>query len=264
MVKAGPRIGFNSAALIRLLAELAQTELAQTKLAQTELAPSKQPLAERLGLWLGWADAIALATALTGPAAVAAVAVGAGALAARPFGETSSARVAADDLARVRADLAQAIGTDAALLGSDGPAGNAADFSPFRRHYQAQQRVMAARIGPLRARVRAAVAGASPRLGQLAALDATLDNALGARERKLLAAVPSWLEKRFHHLRQAHLATPAAAPAPGGAAQCPPPAAWRAVFYNELQAVLRAEIDLRLQPVDGLIDALHQAQHHEP
>ena len=252
MVKAGPRIGFNSAALIRLLADLAQTEP----------APPKQPLAERLGLWLGWADAISLATALNGPAAAAAV-VGAGAPAARP-GASSPARAAADAVARVRADLAQAIGADAGLLASDQPPGNVADFLPFRRHYQAQQRVMAARIGPLRARVRAVVAGVSPRLGQLAALDATLDNALGARERSVLAAVPSWLEKRFHHLRQAHLATPAAAPAPGGLAPCPPPAAWRAVFCNEVQAVLRAEIDLRLQPVDGLIDALHQALHHEP
>lgn len=235
MVKAGPRIGFNSAALIRLLADLAQTEP----------APSKQPLAERLGLWLGWADAIALATALNGPAAVMAGAV------------APAARAVAADLARVRADLAQAIGTDAGLAGSDGPGGHAADFAPFRRHYQAQQRVMAARISPLRARVRAALAGASPRLSQLAALDATLDHALGARERSLLAAVPSWLEKRFHHLRQAHQATPAAAPAPGSAAQCPPPAAWRTVFCNEVQAVLHAEIDLRLQPVDGLVEALN-------
>ena len=238
MVKAGPRIGFNSAALIRLLADLAVAEP----------AVSKQPLAERLGLWLGWADAISLATALNGPAVAVAVAV---APAARPG--AGAAAQAADDVARVRADLAQAfaaeavitqpITTDAGGSAPDTAIDDAVDFfSPYRRHHQAQQRLMAARIGPLRARVRAAVARASPQLGQLAALDAALDEALGARERRLLATVPGLMARRFQQLRQAQaLANPAG---------------WLAVFCSEMQAVLRAEMDLRLQPIDGLVDAM--------
>lgn len=238
MVKTRPRIGFNSAALIRLLADLAVAEP----------AVSKQPLAERLGLWLGWAEAISLATALTGSAAVA----------ARP-GASAHARAAADDVARVRADLAQAFSVQAITAEAGGSTtgmartmapdtapdmaiDRGADFLPYRRHHQAQQRLMAARIGPLRARVRAAAARVSAPLGQLAALDAALDEALGARERSLLATVPGLMARRFQHLRQA---PPAAHPA-----------GWLAVFCSEMQAVLHAEMDLRLQPIAGLVDAM--------
>jgi hypothetical protein len=31
---------------------------------------------------------------------------------------------------------------------------------------------------------------------------------------------------------------------------------WLAVFAADMQAVLRAELELRMQPVDGLLDAL--------
>lgn len=246
MVKTRPRIGFNSAALIRLLADLAVAEP----------AVSKQPLAERLGLWLGWAEAISLATALTGSAAVA----------ARP-GASAHARAAADDVARVRADLAQAFSVQAITAEAGGSTtgmdrtmapdtvsdtapdmaiDRGADFLPYRRHHQAQQRLMAARIGPLRARVRAAAARVSAPLGQLAALDAALDEALGARERSLLATVPGLMARRFQHLRHA---PPAAHPA-----------GWLAVFCSEMQAVLHAEMDLRLQPIAGLVDAMSTPQ----
>ncbi|MBW8848002.1 MAG: DUF3348 family protein, partial [Burkholderiales bacterium] len=33
---------------------------------------------------------------------------------------------------------------------------------------------------------------------------------------------------------------------------------WRARFWADLQRALQAELDLRLQPVLGLIEALHQ------
>ncbi|HSI56720.1 MAG TPA: DUF3348 family protein, partial [Ideonella sp.] len=50
---------FNSSTLVRLLAELTTADV----------AGSKQSLAERLGLWLGWADAISLSAALNGHSA---------------------------------------------------------------------------------------------------------------------------------------------------------------------------------------------------
>jgi hypothetical protein len=99
-------------------------------------------------------------------------------------------------------------------------------------------------IEALRAHVRQSLARASPRLAQLAALDAALDSLLvGAREQRLLAQVPAFLERRFEQLRPAD-------PTDDDDGR------WRTLFEQEFQAVLRAELDLRLQPVIGLLDAL--------
>jgi hypothetical protein len=56
----------------------------------------------------------------------------------------------------------------------------------------------------LRSRLRQALAGASTRLRLLAALDEALDRILTARERQLLATLPSLLERRFQQLLAAH------------------------------------------------------------
>ncbi len=37
------------------------------------------------------------------------------------------------------------------------------------------------------------------------------------------------------------------------------PGAWLAVFQNDMQSVLRAELDIRFQPVEGLLAALRDS-----
>jgi len=235
-----PRTSFHSSNLVRLLAALDVTAV----------AGSTQTFAERLSPWLDWTDAIALSAALqAGGAAPAQAPANIGAL--------------RDDLARVRADLVQSITTDDGLVAAPpGPRASAAapgaaaddstaDFSPCRRSYLAQQRAMDARIGALRLRVRAALSRQSAGLRQLAALDAVLDDALLARERHLLASIPSLLEQHFERQHQQHQARhgPSA------------PAAWLTLFRQDMQRVLLAELDVRLQPVDGLVDALDALGH---
>lgn len=106
----------------------------------------------------------------------------------------------------------------------------------YHQSYAAMQRLMAERIGALRSRLRALLQRASPRLARLAALDAAMEDLLRLRERHLLSHVPA--------LAQAHIAPEGAEPGDAGRAQ---------------QTLLRAELELRLQPVDGLIEALEQA-----
>ena len=96
-------------------------------------------------------------------------------------------------------------------------------------------------IDALRGHLRQTLAQATPRLAQLAALDAVLDQMLGGREQKLLAGVPAWLKARFEQLRQSH------------------PDDWPPLFEHELQQTLLAELDLRLQPLLGLVEALDAA-----
>jgi hypothetical protein len=134
----------------------------------------------------------------------------------------------------------------------------AAAYAPYRRLYEAHQREMELSIQPLRVNVREAVAKASPSLKKLADLDETLEKILRDRESKLLWKVPVLLRKRFEQLFKEHqqkLADAQQADNPAGWAQA---GGWLARFCNDMQMVLLAEVELRLQPTMGLIEAFKQ------
>lgn len=246
MAQGLPRTRFNTSSLVRALADLVDADV----------PGSKQSFAERLGQWVDFPDALSLFSALNAGAADA-PAVRSG----TPSTGSAAARKA---FAEVRDALAESITNDGvttpgrARIELPAPAPNAsvgcaADFAPYHRYYLAHQRDMSAGISPLRANIRAALARQSPKLKRLAALDAVLDNALAVRERNLLATVPGLLARRFEQLHQGALADGQTTEAPARWMQ---PGGWLAVFCGEMQAVLRAELDLRLQPVAGLIAAL--------
>lgn len=205
-------------------------------LLQWGVAPAPAaPVAERLGGWLGWAEAIGLSQLLaTAPAAGANAAARSEGLA---WADAALARLqeeltaAFDDalLARESAELAPESVPLADLL------------APYRLHHAQQQRSMAARVASLRERLRPRLAEASGPLARLAQLDAVFERAVAQQERPLLAGLPALLTRRA----ETHHATD--------------PRRWRARFWADLQRALRAELDLRLQPVLGLLEALHQA-----
>ncbi len=224
------RTSFTGSALIRLLAQLADAEAPE----------SKQAFAERLSQWLGWTDAISLSAALNTPAAPAA-----GPRAA-PLNKAEA------DVARVRAALTRAITEEGASAAPPPPAPGEpvdpkAEFAVYRRRYVARQQAMEAGIAPLRERLRGTLAGVSAEMARLAAVDAVMEQVLRDREHVLLAGVPRLLEKRFERLCRAEADAPADGASPGG---------WHDVFASDLQRVLLAELEVRLQPVEGLLDAL--------
>lgn len=249
MARGLPRTSFNSSRLVRLLADFSVTEVAE----------SKQSFAERLGQWLDFRDAMALFSALNENA-------GSGTTTPAQAPPAAS-RTIDEELVRLRHALAESITTDGVLKTGNVriklpiPAAHlavesAADFSPYHRYYLAHQRDMAAGIGPLRGKARATLAGLSPALRRLAALDAVMDQAMATRERNLLSMVPLLLAKRFEHLYKAHQAARGETPVADDPAQWMQAGGWLAAFCRDLQAVLLAELDLRLEPVAGLIEAL--------
>ena len=127
------------------------------------------------------------------------------------------------------------------------------DFPTYRRHYVAQQQQMEDRIAPLRARLRRVLALQSPELARLAALDAVAERLLGEPERRLLASLPTLLEKRFAKLRAEAESESVADDAAASSAAAPP---WQPHFQQELDGLLQAELDLRWQPIAGLLAAL--------
>lgn len=142
-------------------------------------------------------------------------------------------------------------------------ADSAADFSPYHRYYLAHQRDMGAAIAALRSNARKALAALSPAHKQLAQLDIAFENILTARERNLLASIPLLLAKRFAQRYQDHRDT-LAADAGDDPADWTQPGSWLEAFCQDTQAVLLAELELRLKPVAGLIAALGAASDNTP
>jgi hypothetical protein len=244
MTRALTRTNFHSSPLIRTLADLAVIETAGPAAA----------LGEKLGLWIDFADAISLTGVLN-----------AGTLDAPSSRMGSSV---ADEFAKSRAGLEAAITkssspntgrtrAELSLPALDEPLDDPKLYAPLRRYHLAHQRDMENSVRLVRAKVRDGVAASAPQLLQLVALDAAFEGILVEREARLLSTIPSLMEKRFNQLRKAYLQTLQTQPADDKPALWMKPGAWLARFCTELQTVLLAELDLRLQPAVGLLEALH-------
>lgn len=191
------------------------------QMTQVEANGPEPSFVETLGRWLHWTDAVALSAALGAPSAA-------------PASPPQTARAATTGAAqrefeRVRGALVATIDDDSELRTESDPAA-------LRRHYLERQQTMDSAISALRKRLRAALARRSPAHARLAATDAALEAALAPRERSALSALPGLLDE--HWRRALQDASPLA--------RC----------ADELRGLLRAELELRLQPVQGLLEAL--------
>lgn len=232
MVQAPQRPPVHGPTFIRLLANLVGADV----------PPAPPSLADHLGRWLDWSHAIALSTALDG----------------KPAATDSDARDSASEeheCARIRRSLAGAIVGDRVPAGPPRRAGGetgeadapeAVDYPMFRQRHLSLQRSMQAATGELRGRLRDTLAGKSAAMARLATVDAAMEAALSPREQSLLAHVPDLLGQHFERLHQA-------APAQATPAS---PGAWLEAFRQDRQSVLLAELDVRFQPVEGLLAAL--------
>ena len=231
------RRNFSSSKLVRMLGSVSGVEV----------ATSSQDVAGQLAQWLNAFDAMAL------HAAHQSIEAGPAGAAARVLPDAAQAQAAIEALEQehrqVRATLEKSIQSSGAPQpGSTRPRTGVAalpaayetgiDYTPYRRAYTEQQRLMDLKIAPLRDHVRQAMAEASPALQQLATLDAALDQMLSARASRLWLAGPQLMARRFEQLRK------------GGAE----PDTWLDDFGREMQQTQLAELDARLQPVLGLIE----------
>lgn len=209
-------------------------------------APSQGPapdtdLAQRLGHWVSAFDAIGLQAAHKAIQAVGAP-VPAGMRASRPAGNL------ADDFARARGALVQAISLPPTLP-------NEFTYAAYKRRHLELQRQMEQMVGALREHVRETLARGALSLRQLAALDAALEKVIARREQALLPLAVALLERRFEQLRKAHAAQVKADAAEDDPMTWRRAGAWLHTFENDWRQVLLAELDLRLEPVAGLVEA---------
>ncbi len=243
-----PSSSSTGSAFIRLLSRLDERDVRE----------SRQSFSDRLSQWLGWTDAIALSATLSAgvPSATTASTSSSGV-------EAPSAE--AGQCARVRSAAAQAIAEDMRAIALEAHPDDG--FAPYRRRYVARQQAMAASIEPLRARLRETLAVRSPAMAKLAEIDAVMERVLAPHEHRLLATVPALLDRHFKRLRrQAEKALADASnddnvnrdennTAPDSHTD-----AWREAFGKDMHNVLLAELDIRLQPAQALLEALRAAR----
>jgi hypothetical protein len=218
------------------------------RLIDVGVTPAQQPLSQRLSQWLDWTHSLALSAALDGEPVVGG-------------GSVSPLACEEEECAHARAALARAITGDGASAAArpsptvEGSTDTRVDYAPFRQRYHAMQRSMQSATGRLRGRLRDRLAQGTVDMARLAEVDAAMERALSPREQTLLAAVPTLLGEHFERLRQAGHASLANEPASQDK-PATPSGAWLDVFRRDMQSVLLAELDLRFQPVDGLLAAL--------
>ncbi|WP_222423785.1 DUF3348 domain-containing protein [Lysobacter antibioticus] len=227
-MEASRRATVRGPTFIRLLARLTHADIPQ---------PS-QPLSDRLSQWVDWTHSLTLSTALDATP-----------LAAAP-GERVCADSEAAECAKVRSALSQAIVGDRAFAAPDAApprADEPADYSFFRQRYLALQQTMEAGAGRLRERLRDRLSLGTPEMARLAAVDQVMERALARRERALLGSAPALLGEHFERLRLA---------AQDDAAAAPRVETWLDAFRRDMRGLLLAELDVRLQPAEGLLAAL--------
>jgi hypothetical protein len=232
LVQDPQRTSIRGSTFIRLLA----------RLTDADVSPSRQSLSDRLSQWLDWTHAIALSTAMDRRAST------------ETFDAPGVGQAEAEECARVRASLAETIKGDAELASGQADAAEV-EYTVFRQRYLTLQRRMQAATGNLRGRLRDMLAQKTPEMARLAEVDAVMERALSPREHTLLAAVPAVLGEHFERLRRAEPMPTVDAPSDESASTATK-SAWLDVFRRDMQSVLLAELDVRFQPVEGLLAAL--------
>jgi hypothetical protein len=256
MTRALPRAHFTSSRLTRFL----------TENALLDAAPARDDVGQKLGDWLNFRQAIDLHALLNPEQRPAAP---------QPAELRRAGRMTAEAMTRhvdkVRAQLEQSI-TQGAPTGSgltriemppaelDEPIEPKTAYEPYRRFYTAHQRQMEASLQTLRSQVRGQLSKSTPSLQQLAQLDAAFENILSEREAVVLGKVAKLFEKRFAQALKQHLKTEAQSPdeasdGPTETRLCPK--FWLLPLRQAMRTALLAELDTRMQPVLGLLEALH-------
>lgn len=231
-----PRPAFSGPTFVRLLARLTDDTLPQGGMAP----------AERLSQWIDWTRAVVLSKVLDAKAPEAEQGA--------QVVDRDDAAVCAKARATLLASIAEApelaIPQPQAIRAPDDAEAEAApavaiDFAPFRQRHLTLQRAMQMATGRLRGDLRDRLAQRSTDMARLAEVDAVMEGALSPREHALFGAVPALLESHFERLRAA-----------AGTSATDPSAAWLDGFRRYMQGVLIAELDVRFQPVEGLLAAL--------
>lgn len=236
---------------------------------QPQGGSARQDVAEQLSQWLSTVDAVKLSRALhalESSQTPAVTTLGRGTVDVRALqASLQSTRAELTDLVTAKAAPAKPVRERADNTPVDGPDPEAgADFAVHAARYLALQKQMDARLAALRALIRQSLSMGPEGLRRLALLDAVMDQMLGAREQRLWASLPGHLERRMAHLRAAHQQQLEAAGRDDEPQRWALPGGWLFAFEQDLRALLLAELQVRLEPLAGLLEAAQSHDSHRP
>lgn len=245
----------NSTRLVALLQQWNEAERARAQPFDT---------AEQLGHWLGTVGAVKLSRALHAIESLPVAQPGLGGMPDAHLLDKAfqSTRAEVMDLIRAPATPLRPVrdrADNTPIAEPDPSAG--ADFAALAPRYLALQKQMEIKLNGLRTQIRACLSRGSHTLRQLAALDAVMEQLLGEREQRLWTLLPTQLEKRLAARRSEH------EQALERSGQADEPQRWRKAggwlwaFEQDLQALLLAEMQVRLQPIMGLLEAAHNEKN---
>ena len=145
-------------------------------------------------------------------------------------------------------------------------------YESYRVFYVSHQREMDLKLQTLSAAIRKLMSGLSDDLAKLSLLDKTMSEMLAPHKRKFFSAVPALMGKRFEHLLQEQHQLQLAIKrneeqidkekndGANSRVQDPVETAaipnWYPKLRGEIQQLLLAELDIRLQPALGLVEAI--------
>lgn len=132
-----------------------------------------------------------------------------------------------------------------------------AAFTPYRKKYLAIQGKLDLACHRLRANTARAIAGLSPAMAKISALDMVLGDAFYHQQRQLFAKVPRLLEEHFTRLLDTHWKALPHGPKADDLAHWLAPDGWVALFCIKMRDLLLAELETRLQPVIGIIESAY-------
>lgn len=125
-------------------------------------------------------------------------------------------------------------------------------WEPYRRHMSDHQKQMNLWLGRWRKKIRTAMVSAGGAMRALARLDAVYDAALQDKEYRLMSTLPVRMGQHLSRLVNQHL--PIGSDSSMGRVTSHP--IWLRDFERDVRASLLAELELRCQPLLGLLEAL--------
>ncbi|MFN3437602.1 MAG: DUF3348 family protein [Acidovorax sp.] len=250
----------NSSRLVVLLQQWAREDGERPRPSPSQ--PVNTDVAEQMAQWLSTVDAVKLSRALH---AIETLPGEAGSLVSNQgvdlpaldhlFEKTRAdlnalvtAKVLAPKPARARADNTPVQAPDPQVE---------AHYAAHGQRYLDLQKQMDTRLLALRVQVRHALAQGCLGLRQLAVLDAVMEQMLGPREQRLWASLAAHLERRLAHRHHKHLEVLENSGVADEPLRWAQPGGWLWAFEQDLQALLIAELQVRLLPISGLLDAAH-------
>mgnify|MGYP000137798836 CR=1 FL=1 len=131
-------------------------------------------------------------------------------------------------------------------------------FDQYQRFYLLHQSELDFKIEQIRSFVRKVISEYSLNLAQLAELDKTFSKSMTIHTRKRFSVVPQLLKVRFDQLYSDYCDSLSESTCVDKPIFWVTKNGWLTQFYSEMQQILLAEFEVRLEPIIGLVEAYNE------